>query len=145
MSSASSIATSECDGSGQQQTRPRVLGHRSHFAHGRARVQRREDRAELGERGEQRDRFERGVAPPQDTVAPADAGRGQAVREAVGFGVDLAERQRTVVERCRDHVRCGARGVGEDLTDEEHGGIVAPTGLRPKPAVAQACRVPTRQ
>ncbi len=119
-------------GAGQEQTWPRVLGHGPHFPDRSPCVQRRKDRAELGERGEHGHRVERGVAPPQDAVAPADAGRGQAVGEAVRLGVDLAERERVVVECRRDRVGSRARGVGEDLTDEEHGGIVAPTGLAPK-------------
>ena len=134
VSSASSIATSECEVPAEQQTRPRVLGDRPHLADGRARVQRREDRTDLGQRGEHGNRFERRCRP---TTAPGRPGRCRPrpapCATRFGLGVDLAERQRVVVERGRDRVGRDARRVREDLADEEHGGIVAPTGPHPKP------------
>ena len=85
------------------------------------RVQRREHRADLRQRREHRDRLERRVAPPEHPVAPPDS---RAPRSACAIrfaaALDLAERERVVVERRRDRVGRDAGRVLEDPADEEH-------------------------
>ena len=64
-----------------------------------------EDRAQLGRRGEQRNRVERGVAPHHDAVLMADAQIAQHVRDSIRLLSEFAIREAPLAHRRRDAVR----------------------------------------
>src|SRR5262249_30235152 len=112
----------------EQQPWPRVLRDSAYLVDRGACVERREHRTQLRERGEDRDRFERGVAPPEDPVARLDPGAAEALGDTVRGLVERAERPPVVIERCRDRIGRDPRRIGEYIADEEHAGMLARPG-----------------
>ena len=126
---ASSVAAVVCDAPASRMRGGAVLRNRYELGHRRSRVQRGEDRTELGERREHRHRLERRVAPPEHAVAPPDRQVAQAGRDALRPRLDLAEGQLFVVERCRDRAGRDTAAVREHLADQEHRRSIARRSL----------------
>ena len=109
-------------GIGDEQAGERVVEDVERLVGAQSTVDRREDRAELGEGREQLDDGEARLTPPGDAVAVTDAEVAQRVRDPVGGRVEIREGELVVVKRRGRRVRGDLRGMPQDVPNEESAG-----------------------
>ena len=101
------------------ETRPCVPDDLGRLVRPEPGVHRREHRAQLRQREEDRQRLERGVAPPRDPVAVTDAHSVQRVCDSIRLVVERAKGDLVVAERGRESVGRVPRRVAQHVGDQQ--------------------------